>query len=365
LCRPTPSDTGGPRREAATASFRVANCNSANFNYPGVRYAGRAGADGDPISQANYDHKVKWLAALMDTAMVDLVGFEELFHQQAITDLVGASKRLAGATIYAPDLAGNVQNGEARGPFCGLVTHFPIDDAQAIQQFPADVAGKLLVQRSDADPTTIDVAVTQFQRPVLRARVRLRPDVVATVFVAHLKSKREQYLAGEDPDDPVVQALGNARSLILRAAEAAALRSLVVAAATGNNDPIIVLGDLNDDLPSVTTQIVAGDDPYFLKGERKTTAFDRLLYSVHDLQERVSHRQVNYSHIYDARYELLDHIFVSQELVQQNPGHIAEVRSTRMYNDHLYDSRITHDTDDNPVSTTDHGIPVTEIAWTA
>jgi len=346
-------------------NFRIANCNAANFNYPGVRYAGRAGADGAPLSQANYDHKVKWLAGLMDTAMVDLIGFQELFHRQAITDVVTATARFADAAVYAPNLEDNVANGEARGPFCGLVTRFPIVSQAAISQFPGDVAGKLLVQKSDRDPTTIDVGISQFQRPVLRVQVKLRADVTATVFVAHLKSKREQYLAHENTEDPVVQALGNARSLIVRAAEAAALRSLVVAAMSGNDDPVILLGDLNDDLPSVTTQIVAGDDPYFLKGDRKTAAYDRLLYSVHDIQERLSHRQVNYSHIYNARYELLDHIFVSQELVGQNPGHLAEVRSTRMYNDHLFDSRLTSDHDDNAVSTTDHGIPVTEISWVA
>ena len=27
-------------------NFRIANCNAANFNYPGVRYAGRAGKTG-------------------------------------------------------------------------------------------------------------------------------------------------------------------------------------------------------------------------------------------------------------------------------------------------------------------------------
>lgn len=345
------------------ASFRIATCNAANFNYPGLRYAGRAGADGAPISQASYDHKVKWLSGLLDTALVDLVGLQELFHRQAVDDLVAATKRFAGARVYAPDLADNVSNGEARGPFCGLVTTFDIVSASAILQFPASVTGRFQVPRSDTDPGTVDVGVAQFQRPVLQVRVRLRPDVVATVFVAHLKSKRELYLPGEQAGDPVAQALGGARSLIVRAAEAAALRALVVAASTGNDEPIIVLGDLNDDLPSVTTQLVAGDDPTFLRGDRKTAAYDRLLYSVHDIQERSSHRMVNYSHIYDGRYELLDHIFVSQELVAQNPAHVAEVRNTRMYNDHLFDSRLTSDRDDNAVSTSDHGIPVTEIAW--
>ena len=163
----------------------------------------------------------------------------------------------------------------------------------------------------------------------------------------------------------MAQALGNARSLILRAAEAAALRALVVEAGTGNADPIIVLGDLNDDLASVTTQLIAGDDPFFPRGPRKAAAFDRLLYSVHESRSAPRHRQVNYSHIYDGRYELLDHILVSEELVAQNPRHIARVRNTRMYNDHLFDSRLTSDRDERAIATSDHGIPVTELEWAA
>jgi hypothetical protein len=346
--------------------FRIANCNADNFNLPGIRYAGRSGPDGDPLPQEIYARKVAWLSGLFDVAKPDLIGFEELFHADAIAAVVRASAHLQGAAVYAPDLANNVVGGEARGPFCGLVTRFPIVEADAIQAFPAGVRGKLRVQRSDASTDTIPVAIEQFQRPVLRVRVQLRETTVATVFVAHLKSKREQFLVDEDPDDPVAQALGSARSLILRAAEAAALRALVVEAATANADPLIVLGDLNDDLASVTTQLIAGDDPFVVRGPtRPAAAFDRLLYSVHDLQERASHRQVNYSHIHDGRYELLDHILVSEELVGLDPRHIAHVRNTRMYNDHLFDSRLTSDRDERAIATSDHGIPVTELEWVA
>lgn len=266
------------------ASFRVANLDASNFNAPGIRFAGREGKDGDPVPEKVYIDKVKWMAGLLDTAKADLIG----------------------AAIYAPDLAHNLIAGptgpEARGPFCGLVTRFRIVAQEAILAFPDDVTGKLLVPRSDGSADLVSIPIAQFQRPVLRVDVELRPETIATVFVAHLESKTELIYAGEDRDDPVVQALGSARSLIIRAAEAAALRSLIVAASTGNHKPIILLGDLNDDLGSVTTQMIAGDN---------------------------------------SRYELLDHIFVSEELVAQNPAHIAEVKDTRLYNDHLFDSRLS------------------------
>lgn len=349
----------------AEKRFRVANFNVNNFNYPGFRYYGRKDA---PIPKDVYDHKVGWISKLLDTARVDLIGFEELFSQAAIEEVVCNTKYLAGATLYAPNLVDNIVAGpsgqEARGPFCGLVTRFPIVAREAILEFPDDVRGKLRVLRGDGSTQFVDVPITQFQRPVLRAQVQLREQTTATVFVAHLKSKSEQIFEDEDPDDPVIQALGSARSLILRAAEAAALRSLVVAESTGNKKPIILCGDLNDDRGSVTTQMIAGDDPFFVPADKKPLAYDRLLYSVHDIQERLSYAPSSYTHIYDGRCELLDHIFVSEEFVEQNRDHIARVCNTRTYNDHVFDSKLTSDYNESPLATSDHGVPVTEIAFT-
>ena len=113
--------------------FRIANCNADNFNVPGVRYAGRPGPDGDPLTEEIYARKVAWLSGLFDVARPDLIGFEELFHADAIAAVVRASRYLHGASVYAPDLENNVAGGEARGPFCGLVTRFPIVAAEAIQ----------------------------------------------------------------------------------------------------------------------------------------------------------------------------------------------------------------------------------------
>jgi len=59
-------------------------------------------------------------------------------------------------------------------------------------------------------------------------KLSLRENITATVFVAHLKSKRGQLIDGESSSDPLAKALGSTRSLILRAAESVALRALVL-----------------------------------------------------------------------------------------------------------------------------------------
>ena len=164
--------------------------------------------------------------------------------------------------------------------------------------------------------------------------------------------------------DPIIQACGRIRSLIVRAAESVALRQLVVTVMKNSSKPVILFGDLNDDLPSVTTQTIAGEEPFrYLSPAKKKEAWDVFLYSVHDIEEQESYRDVSYTNIYNGRYELLDHIFVSQEFYHRNPDYIATVCNTRIFNDHLRDERRVVNAGSYPSPKSDHGIPVTEIKW--
>jgi predicted extracellular nuclease len=360
--------------------FRVATFNVENLLAPGVRVAGRKDP---PYSLEEFNDKISWISNILDAGQPSLIGFQELFSLTALQAIVERTRHLnaagaagPGVTIYAPDLE-EQQNytaaGEARGPFCGLVTTFPVLSSQHVTDFPEEVVRKLHVQSSD-DPASpiVELPVRRFQRPVLQAEVLLPhpkgKEVKATVFVAHLKSKRPQFLPDEDAaaqKDPLVQAVGLTRSLILRAAESVALRALVVKAAAGNQNPIFLLGDLNDDLPAVTTQIIAGEEPWRFKSrDEKRVDWDRLLYSAHDLQEERSFRDVNYTHIYNGRYEVLDHVFVSEEFYPGNPRALGDVRITRIFNDHLMDERLVTSIDNrtNRVRS-DHGVPITEISW--
>jgi endonuclease/exonuclease/phosphatase family metal-dependent hydrolase len=151
----------------------------------------------------------------------------------------------------------------------------------------------------------------------------------------------------------------------VRAAESVALRKLVIDATQGTKTPVILFGDLNDDLNAVTTQIIAGEEPYWKAATaQKRPDWDRLLYSVHDLEMAQSYRDVSYSHIYNGRYELLDHVFVSEEFYAGNPSGVARVLNTRIFNDHISDERRrAFDAGRGAARRSDHGVPVTEIAW--
>lgn len=363
-------------------SFRVASFNLENLLHPGVFYTGRS--DSAPFTPELYAEKIRWIAGILDEGRADLVGFQEVFSFQALKDAVARSSSLAGATVIAPGIEHDEnitprQGGgfEASGPNVALASRFPVLSSELIADFPAAVNPAVPLERKGVIEDVVRVDITRFERPVIKARIALPGNVEATVLVAHLKSKRPKFLTGEDASNPVVQALGRIRSLIVRGMEAVALRAVVVQLLDNVDGergmPVILFGDLNDDLDSVTTQVVSGEEPpRFLRREQKLRDWDVLLYSVHDLQEALSFRDVSFTHIFNGRFELLDHIFVSQEFVRQFPKRIASVANTRIFNDHLQDERWLVENDRPstiiggtkmwlPGTRSDHGIPVTEI----
>ena len=180
------------------------------------------------------------------------------------------------------------------------------------------------------------------ERPPLLVTLDLKHGQPVAVITAHLKSKRPKYLqdadgrTSEDTDDPAVQALGALRSLIMRGAEALALRLKVVELLHRTRLPLIVMGDLNDSPHSVTTQLIAATSQ---------TAYDRgardsALYSAWDVQgEAALRRDVAYSHIHQGYPEVLDQMLVSEEFVATSRHAIGDVRRVEVFNDHLFEGR--------------------------
>ncbi|WP_197036207.1 endonuclease/exonuclease/phosphatase family protein [Fischerella sp. PCC 9605] len=198
------------------------------------------------------------------------------------------------------------------------------------------------------------IPLTTFSRPVLSAQLALSDTLQCTVFVVHLKSKRPIYPEGVDRDDPVEKAQAQARALIRRAAEATAVRTILMDTLRHQNNPVIVMGDLNDSALAVTTQIVCGEPAWEkLKLEKKKEIWDVLLYSVKDIQARQSYGDFYYTHIHNGHYESLDHILVSEEFVAQNPRRIGQVTYVSVLNDHLIDETLSDDQVD--IWKSDHG----------
>ena len=144
----------------------------------------------------------------------------------------------------------------------------------------------------------------------------------------------------EDTGDPRVTARATLRSLLMRAAEAAALRRVVVGItsryAPSGGEALVLLGDMNDGPHSVTSQMIAAT---------QAVAYDRAardvaLHHAWDVAtEPALKRDMGYSHVHQGWPELLDQIWVSEEFVATSRFAIGDVRRVEVFNDHLHESR--------------------------
>ncbi len=324
--------------------FRIGTFNLYNLILPNTTYYGNR-----KLSQKMFDRKIAWIAGQLRSMNSSIIGFQECFNAQALQQALGASGIYPDAQVVAAD---RTDPGDGSPlPANALVSLFPIVSSHMISQFPP---------RARVTYGGQTVPIEEFSRPVLYARVQIH-EHLAHVFVAHLKSKRPMIEDGEDAKDPLVEALGKTRSLIRRAAEAVALRTMILDITRNTSAPVIVLGDLNDDVRAVTNDVISGSEPWRnLRFEDKKRIWDVYLYNVKDIVSRRSYQDVYYTHIYNGHFDSLDHIFVSEEWIAENrSGRIGVVEGVRLFNDHLIDD--TQINDPTPVWQSDHAQVVAQI----
>jgi endonuclease/exonuclease/phosphatase family metal-dependent hydrolase len=306
-------------------TLQVANCNLLNLALPGhVFYEGQ-----DAYDTAEHERKLAWLGGMLARLNAEVCGFQEVWHEAALKAAAARSGQ-----HFAAVLAPGAEQGAVGTPRLGLASKLPVDAVESIADF---LPGEHV--------TVPEIGLhTRFERPLLHATLRLRSGAPLHVLVCHLKSKRPKLLqdtegrALEDRNDPAVIARGTLRSLLMRAAEAAALRRVVVdiTARHAGNAPLVLLGDLNDGPHAVTTQIIAATQAVaYDKGARDTA-----LYHVWDVAtEPALKRDMAYSHVHQGWPELLDQIWVSEEFVASSRFAIGDVRRVEVFNDHLHESR--------------------------
>lgn len=334
--------------------FRIASFNVENLILPDIRYYDRL-----KDTREQYDAKANWIASILNRAKADIVGVQEVWLEEALTDVAHRSFAFAkGAHIVAPGAtrAENLVGHVAKRPRLGLISRYPIKAASSIQEFPSSVNLTIPLRIDGGVVKQVPIGIAQFQRAILRAVVDLH-GLDLTVYVAHLKSKGPLIAEGEDGDEPFAASLGQARATFVRAAEAAALRHLILADLKETKKPVIVLGDLNDTPDAASTQIVRGPTPHKdMDRDEKESLWDVVLYSTFRIAAERS-AQIH-THIHDGERDILDHILVSEEFYSRNRNRIGEVVRHEVINDHLRD-----DPDDRtPPGASDHGVPIAEIA---
>jgi len=305
------------------ARLRIATLNCLNMVLPGrAFYAGI-----EPYTPDEYIAKTQWLAALLDRMAADLVLVQEVFHEQALRDVVNQT---AGGP-HAYDLAAPLADDRNTRPRVGLLWRAPLrPQVETISDFPQG-CGLEIPERG---------SYTRFSRPLLLARVPWGGDGATLLLLnVHLKSRRPELVTGESVTDPIAEARGQLRSLIMRGAEAAAVRRLVIDL-TPQGALLVVAGDFNDEPTAVTTQLVA--DSSWRDEDRPPR--EHQLCNTLDIAPHATPargRDVAFTILHGGEPERIDHMFVSEPFIAGRQPQRARVVAVEIYNDHLAE-RLAH-----------------------
>ncbi len=333
-------------------TLTVATANVLNLANPGrIFYANQ-----DTYSQNEFERKTEWLGGRIAALNADVLAVQEVWDEAAIKAAVARSG-LRYSTVAVPGAENNETNhgesnhshsgesshshsgessnshsGAQNTPRVGIVTRLDVEKLQSFADFPASLRIQI--------PGVGEHA--KFERPLLLATLRMKHGQVVHVLTAHMKSKRPKFLQDakgepqEDREDPRILALATLRSLMMRGAEAAAMRHIVADVLQRTHEPLIVMGDFNDGPHSVTTQIIAATgEVVYDRGARDTA-----LWNAYEVQgEMALKRDVAYSHVHQGSPEVLDQIFVSEEFLPHSKFSIGDVRRVDYFNDHLQEGK--------------------------
>lgn len=303
--------------------IRFATFNAYNLAAPGMKLYDNL----EPLTQPQYEAKVEWTAQQLDVLDADVIGFQEIFSQAALRDVLSRTRsyRNAHHAGFDPDPAL-----ERLTPSLALVSRLPLaGPALAHAAFPEGVALSPAPGLRDAD---------RFARPPLHARIVLSGQCEIDVLVVHLKSKLPDYHDGDA--SALRYPLASLRSLIRRGTEAVALRVLLTQLEHSHDKPDgrphIVLGDFNDVLDAVTTTIVLGTGAPCEPGAELA---DRLFDSRQIQTRQDALCDPGHTYFHEGRGTTIDHILVSKAFHPASQHAIGEVLEVTCLNQHLHQER--------------------------
>jgi len=343
-----------------------------------------------------YAWKEDWLADQLLTMDADIVGFQEIFEEEALTNVVAETnarafalskatipdrskryhrkaifRRLSvqpygpGTLAFAPNVADTGEPGKRR-PGLAILSRFGfIGEPTVIQDLPKPLEIPFQPLRGLDEDDVGFFRIRRLSRPILRVRVPVG-DKQLTVFNCHLKSKLGEFINAPGADfppetdltryDPAGRALGSLRAGLRRMAEAWMLRRMVLEELK-HGHPVMVMGDFNDGEHAVSSEIISGETPFknyswMLRhdaqdsGDRYSdvendlitkAVEDARLHSAEGFFARKSRRDMVYTSAFGGIFESIDQIYMSRHFHPDNPTRLGEMEYFSALNDHLTD----------------------------
>lgn len=393
-------------------TFKIATFNVKNLIRPDTVYY-----TFEYLTAETYAWKRDWLSGQLLEMNADIVGFQEIFDEGSLRDVITDCDRKGGEintlsqpgrdshyrkraiyrnlkyTAYGEDLhlayAPNMHSVEEDGrrrPGVALLSRFPIVEAGAVQDLGSEPLATAFDQLGGGNAG--DWTLTSLSRPIQRVVLDVDGRKIV-VFNAHLKSKHGELDRDERGDrpaenlveyDPDARAMGALRAALRRMGEAHVLRRLVLRDLQANR-PVIVLGDMNDAANSVSSEIITGERPFknysWMRRHDAKDEHDRytreenekiqtqvrsvMLESAERMFVRQAQRDMIYTAAFNGVYESIDLILLSPHFQNGHADQVAQLEYLCCLNDHLTDGSF----EDAPYNklASDHGQLIATLSW--
>ncbi|VAW85162.1 hypothetical protein MNBD_GAMMA17-1772 [hydrothermal vent metagenome] len=331
------------KRDISFATF-----NLYNFQLPGKRMR----YNSTPYTDDEYTAKLFWTSSMLKKVDADVIAFQELWSKQCLEDaFVHAGMNDDYTLHFIKDQWYNIAVAIA------VRNSWTVLDKKIHKSFPDDF---ILRKRGggandDQDDDEVEVNIDRFSRSVMQLSIGHATDdsiKPVQVFAVHLKSKLgarlDQQEAANERIKPHRSNLGSALSTIRRTAEAAALRWMLTDMMKNSDEPVVVIGDINDSTLSNTLSIITAQPRLRRAFDSRTgNRSDNGLYTAGLLQELRSLNGVYYSHVYNDVRELIDHVLVSEQFYDHSSNRVWSFNKMTVWSDHL---------EDDDKASTDHGV---------
>ncbi|SEL44213.1 Endonuclease/Exonuclease/phosphatase family protein [Colwellia chukchiensis] len=323
-------------------------------------------------SAEQWQKKQNWLIDYLQAYQPDIIGFQEVFSVESLKNLVASQGYRYFAVV---DEAEVIEEFIYRSPVVAIASRLPIVEVVAVKP---DLA---LAQAIGLSSTF------SFSRKVLRATIDVPHLGNCDCYVVHFKSKRSILEHDENrnhsPEKNIIESLkaqvaGGWGASIQRGSEAALLMVEMITRRETSNNPMILLGDFNNNLADgVLNHLLTNALPFVSSIDRDTYLEKYCLNDAWDLfqailsnetnnsndENEISQEKINGrspSHYYGATSAVLDYILLSSEFDASNQASLYQVSNYHTYDRHLINPIFARDGE-----STDHAIVMVTLTLRA
>jgi len=286
----------------------------------------------DKFNENEWQKKKNWIKKILDEMQCDIIGFQEVFSQDELEELVKELGFKYFVTVDKPKL---INKKVFVSTTVALASKYPIKNIEKIKPH-----GQSLIKYKFKGHFT-------FSRTPIKTLIELPNKTNITVYVNHFKSNRlnefeyifNKHSKLKEKKEKVKKALENRYSPALkqRLCETSSLYYDFKKTKT----PIICLCDLNDKEYSLSIDVLTNtayhqdlEKDYYLLFDAYYLC-DKKPYNPHPekKQQRVS------TSYFQSIGNVIDYIFVSREFNKKSKKAIGKISSYEVFNNHLKDNK--------------------------